>query len=109
MYAIRSYYAIGIQGDWGIGKTSLMNMLRGSADAPGSGQFENGLFRCSHGLDGGHNCGGGLHISLIRTTEGLIVPIVVGQTDLMQGMPRCFPDLIGIAGQTKHGFALHNP
>jgi hypothetical protein len=28
---------IGIQGDWGIGKTSLMNMLRGSEDAPQSG------------------------------------------------------------------------
>ena len=31
---------IGIQGDWGIGKTSLMNMLRGSADAPGSGLLQ---------------------------------------------------------------------
>lgn len=28
---------IGVQGDWGIGKTSLMNMLRGSEDTPGSG------------------------------------------------------------------------
>ncbi len=28
---------IGIQGDWGIGKTSLMNMLRGTEDTPGSG------------------------------------------------------------------------
>lgn len=28
---------IGIQGDWGIGKTSLMNMLRGSDESHGSG------------------------------------------------------------------------
>ena len=28
---------IGIQGDWGIGKTSLMNMLRGTEDVSGSG------------------------------------------------------------------------
>ncbi|NNE05178.1 MAG: hypothetical protein HKO64_12380 [Xanthomonadales bacterium] len=31
---------IGIQGDWGIGKTSLMNMLRGSGDTPGSGLLQ---------------------------------------------------------------------
>jgi len=29
--------AIGIQGDWGIGRTSLMNMLRGSGDGAQSG------------------------------------------------------------------------
>lgn len=28
--------SIGIQGDWGIGKTSMMNMLRGSENSPGS-------------------------------------------------------------------------
>lgn len=32
---------IGVQGDWGIGKTSLMNMLRGSEDVPGSGLLGN--------------------------------------------------------------------
>lgn len=31
---------IGIQGDWGIGKTSLMNMLRGQADLPTSGLLD---------------------------------------------------------------------
>ncbi|MDX1460396.1 MAG: P-loop NTPase fold protein [Xanthomonadales bacterium] len=32
--------SIGIQGDWGIGKTSLMNMLRGSAELPGAGLLQ---------------------------------------------------------------------
>ncbi len=31
---------IGIQGDWGIGKTSLMNMLRGTEDSPESGLLD---------------------------------------------------------------------
>jgi hypothetical protein len=31
---------IGIQGDWGIGKTSLMNMLRGTEGEPGSGLLD---------------------------------------------------------------------
>jgi len=32
--------AIGIQGDWGIGRTSLMNMLRGSGDGAQSGLLD---------------------------------------------------------------------
>ena len=31
---------IGIQGDWGIGKTSLMNMLRGTEGSPDSGLLD---------------------------------------------------------------------
>jgi len=34
---------IGIQGDWGIGRTSLMNMLRGSDDTKQSGLLDAGL------------------------------------------------------------------
>ncbi len=34
---------IGIQGDWGIGRTSLMNMLRGSGDGRQSGLLDAGL------------------------------------------------------------------
>ena len=36
--------SIGIQGDWGIGRTSLMNMLRGSGDGQQSGLLDAG--RC---------------------------------------------------------------
>jgi len=35
--------SIGIQGDWGIGRTSLMNMLRGSGDGQQSGLLDAGL------------------------------------------------------------------
>ena len=28
---------IGIQGEWGIGRTSIMNMIRGNGSEPGSG------------------------------------------------------------------------
>ena len=34
---------IGIQGDWGIGRTSLMNMLRGSVDGQQSGLLDASL------------------------------------------------------------------
>ena len=34
---------IGIQGDWGIGRTSLMNMLRGSGDGQQSGLLDASL------------------------------------------------------------------
>jgi len=34
---------IGIQGDWGIGRTSLMNMMRGSGDGEQSGLLDAGL------------------------------------------------------------------
>lgn len=36
---------IGIQGDWGIGKTSLMNMLRGTEDSGDSGLLQDGQCR----------------------------------------------------------------
>lgn len=35
--------SIGIQGDWGIGRTSLMNMLRGTGDSRQSGLLDAGL------------------------------------------------------------------
>ena len=35
--------SIGIQGDWGVGRTSLMNMLRGSSDNQQSGLLDGGV------------------------------------------------------------------
>jgi len=37
--------SIGIQGEWGIGRTSLMNMLRGGRDGPQSGLLDAGRCR----------------------------------------------------------------
>jgi hypothetical protein len=37
IHECESPMSIGIQGDWGIGRTSLMNMLRGHPDEPSSG------------------------------------------------------------------------
>ena len=45
IHECESPMTIGIQGDWGIGRTSLMNMLRGSGDGQQSGLLDAGLCR----------------------------------------------------------------
>ena len=43
IHECESPISIGIQGEWGIGRTSLMNMLRGSGDTRQSGLLDAGL------------------------------------------------------------------
>jgi hypothetical protein len=43
IHECESPMSIGIQGDWGIGRTSLMNMLRGNGDERSSGLLDAGL------------------------------------------------------------------
>ena len=43
IHECESPMSIGIQGDWGIGRTSLMNMLRGSGDGQQSGLLDGNL------------------------------------------------------------------
>jgi hypothetical protein len=40
IYGCETPLTIGIQGDWGIGRTSLMNMLRGTGDGEQSGLLD---------------------------------------------------------------------
>lgn len=40
--------SIGIQGEWGVGRTSLMNMIRGNGDQPQSGLLDAALCKAIH-------------------------------------------------------------